>query len=68
MQDITEPQTIEELVRVTYRMTREMHSEIYGNGKPGLCKRMNTVETALKVVVGALSMAVPFIIVFIKRG
>ncbi len=68
MVDITEYQTIDELVRATYRMTKEVHSELYGNGKPGVCKRLNTVETALKVVVGTISLAIPVIIVLIKKG
>ena len=44
-EDITEPQTIDELVRATYRDVKELRNTV-----PQLCTRMTVVETIVNVL------------------
>jgi hypothetical protein len=46
--DITEPQTIDELVRETHRDVKELKTIVKGNGKPGLCDRVLIQEMILQ--------------------
>lgn len=43
-EDLTEPQTIDELVRSIYRIVNKIDKTVYGNGQPGLCERMDKSE------------------------
>ena len=79
-EDFTEPQTIDELVRAIYRNQKDVidcldsvKKTVYGNGKPGLCDRMITLETIVKVISWVVGIGVPSLgvlvswIVFFKR-
>ena len=73
--NITEPQSAEELVRITYHMLRRVNTVVFGpDGKDGLCDRMTKQETTVNVLGLAVGVGIPAIgvvvgwIVFFKHG
>lgn len=56
--DLTEPQTMDELVRATYHKVKELGEVVNdlnvivtkGNGKKSLCERMTIQETIVTVI------------------
>jgi len=59
--NITEPQTIDELVRGTYKATQEIKKVLFGNGQPGLTYRMTTIETMIRVLGWVVGVGIPAI-------
>lgn len=70
--DISEPQTSEELTRVTYRMVKEIKVIVCGeSGKDGLCDRVTKQETIVMVLAWVVGLGAPSLLawlIFFRHG
>lgn len=65
-EDITEPQTTEELVRAIYKSIKNTEKILFGNGQPGLCDRMTTQEATTRTLQWAVVVVIALIGILIK--
>jgi len=69
--NITEPQTLDEFVRAIYarqsqviEKVEKIDKTVFGNGKAGLCDRLITVETTIKVIGAIIVVGAGYIALF----
>lgn len=57
IEDVTEPQSIDELVRETYRGVKAIENVVFG--RDGLCNRMTVQETIISVLSWVVGIGIP---------